>query len=436
LFVVDIFNEGVDIPELDTVLFLRPTESLTVFLQQLGRGLRLAEGKECLTVLDFVGNARPEYDFEGKFRALIGKTNTSTKEELERDFTHLPLGCSIVLERKAKEFILQNIKAATQLNTKQLISKIANYKHQTTLPLTLRNFTEFYHIPVQAIYKKGTWSRLCFQGNQLKDFSSVNEAEIKRAVARKWIGCNSYSYLSFVLKLARKSFQIKTLDFNESDKYMLIMLHYDVWQTAGGAESLDESIRKIGENATLVSEIIEVLELLIDKISHLELDIELPYPQPLKVHSRYTKDQILAAFGDSTFEKKSSNREGVANLASKNSELLFVTLEKTEQNYSPTTLYDDYAVSEKLFHWQSQNEARPDMGKGLSYIMQRENDKSILLFARERNKDEFGNTIGFVFLGLADYRDHYGSKPMSIHWELKEPIPHYMWKETAKMAVG
>jgi superfamily II DNA or RNA helicase len=56
LFVVDIFNEGVDIPEIDTVLFLRPTESLTVFLQQLGRGLRLAEGKDCLTVLDFVGN--------------------------------------------------------------------------------------------------------------------------------------------------------------------------------------------------------------------------------------------------------------------------------------------------------------------------------------------------------------------------------------------
>lgn len=57
LFVVDIYNEGVDIPEVNTVLFLRPTESLTVFLQQLGRGLRLAENKDCLTVLDFIGQA-------------------------------------------------------------------------------------------------------------------------------------------------------------------------------------------------------------------------------------------------------------------------------------------------------------------------------------------------------------------------------------------
>ena len=85
LFVVDIFNEGVDIPEIDTVLFLRPTESLTVFLQQLGRGLRLADGKECLTVLDFVGNSRPEYDFEGKFRALVGKTNTSIQKEMDKE---------------------------------------------------------------------------------------------------------------------------------------------------------------------------------------------------------------------------------------------------------------------------------------------------------------------------------------------------------------
>ncbi|HBF48303.1 MAG TPA: DUF3427 domain-containing protein, partial [Shewanella frigidimarina] len=63
LCVVDIFNEGVDIPEVDTLLFLRPTESLTIFLQQLGRGLRLTDDKQCCTVLDFVGNSRDEYDF-------------------------------------------------------------------------------------------------------------------------------------------------------------------------------------------------------------------------------------------------------------------------------------------------------------------------------------------------------------------------------------
>lgn len=435
LFVVDIFNEGVDIPEIDTILFLRPTESLTVFLQQLGRGLRLAEGKECLTVLDFVGNSKPEYDFEGKFRALIGKTNTSTKGELERDFPHLPLGCSIILEKKAKEYILNNIKNATQLNTNQLINKIVNFRHHTTLPLTLNNFCEIYQIPIQSIYKRGNWSRLCQLANQRADFPINNEKEVQRTILKKWIQCNSYSYLKFILELAKNNFTIPST-INENEKLMLVMLHYDFWQTASNFDSIEKSIKKIGDNQILTQEMIETLEFLIDRISHIELDIVLPYSQPLKLHSRYTREQILAAFGASTFQKQSSNREGVVNLDSKNTELLLVTLEKTEENYSPTTMYDDYAVSEKIFHWQSQNSAKPEIGKGLSYITHKENSKSILLFVREKKADEFGNTMSYVFLGSVNYIEHYGSKPMSIKWSLQVPIPPYIWKETAKMAVG
>ncbi|OEF99132.1 hypothetical protein BHF71_10175 [Vulcanibacillus modesticaldus] len=80
IFIVDLYNEGVDIPEVNTILFLRPTESQTIFLQQLGRGLRLSDNKEVLTVLDFVGQANRNYDFGLKFRALVGKTRRSMKE--------------------------------------------------------------------------------------------------------------------------------------------------------------------------------------------------------------------------------------------------------------------------------------------------------------------------------------------------------------------
>lgn len=436
LFVVDIFNEGVDIPEIDTVLFLRPTESLTVFLQQLGRGLRLADEKDILTVLDFVGNSRPEYDFEGKFRALVGKTNTSTKKEIEDDFPHLPLGCSIILEKKAKDIILQNIKNATSLNRNQLLNKIRNYKHQTGLPLTLKNFTGFYHIQLQTIYKKGSWKRLCALAEQIDDYPSLNESEIYRAISKKWLSCNSTSYFQFILGLARNYFKISYAEMSETEQAMCLMLHYDVWQAPGGFLSLEESIHAIGRNKVLTEEIIEVLEILLDKINFLEKDIDLPYSQPLKLHSRYTREQILIAFGLSTFDKKSSNREGVAENKDINTELLFIDLIKSEKDFSPTTLYNDYALSETLFHWQSQNAAFPEKGKGLSYITHQELDKKILLFVRERNEDEFGNTMGYVFLGDSKFIDYYGSKPMSITWELKEPMPHYLWKETAKMAVG
>ncbi len=351
LFVVDIFNEGVDIPDIDTVLFLRPTESLTVFLQQLGRGLRLAEGKECLTVLDFVGNARPEYDFEGKFRALIGKTTTSVQKEIEDDFPHLPLGCTIVLEKKAKDTVLTNIKNATSPNRNQLLNKIRNYQHQTTLPLTLKNFTNFYHLPLQTIYSKANWKRLCVLAEKENDYPTTNEKEILRTISKKWLSCSSNSYFEFILRLAKENFKVKIEELNEVERTMCLMLHYDVWQNAGGFGSLEKSIHAIGKNEILNNEIIELLELLVDRIDFLEREIILPFQQPLKLHGRYTRDQILSAFGFSSFEEKSSIREGIAFSKKYNIELLFVTLNKSEKDFSPTTLYEDFAISESIFHW-------------------------------------------------------------------------------------
>lgn len=436
LFVVDIFNEGVDIPEIDTVLFLRPTESLTIFLQQLGRGLRKVNGKECLTVLDFVGNSRPEYDFEKKFRALIGKTNSSTYKEIEDDFPHLPINCSIVLEKKAKEYILNNIASATSFNRKQLLDKIRSFTYNIDRPLTLKNFIEETNVSLSSLYKKGGWMRLCADAQVIDDFSSNNESEIVRAISKKWSQTSSIFYLQFILQLANANFTINVNSLSENEKIMCLMLHYDVWQNPGAFENLNTSINQIGSNLTLVKEIIEVLEILIDKIDFVEKEIDLGYPMPLRIHSRYTRDQICAAFGNSTFEKKSSSREGVINIIDKNTELLFITLEKSEKEYSPTTLYDDYAVSETLFHWQSQNSARPEVGAGLSYVTQNNSGKKILLFVREKNEDIFGNTIGYVFLGEANYLSHYSQKPMSITWELNEPIPSYIWRDSAKMAAS
>jgi superfamily II DNA or RNA helicase len=436
LFVRDIFNEGVDIPEIDTVLFLRPTESLTIFLQQLGRGLRLAPNKECLTVLDFVGNARPEYDFEHKFRALVGKTHTSIITEIEDEFPHLPLGCSIVLEKKAKEVILRNIQAAIGFNRRQLLVKIQNFKHQSILPLTLRNFIEFQHIELQLIYKKDSWSRLCVEAGEIDDFNELNEGEIKKGIKRI-LQCNSISYLTFIKDLIESKFQIDSL--NDERKLMLLMFHYDMWQNDGsktGFESIKKSISQIAKNPHMVAELKEVLDYLINRVDFIEKNTNLTYPFPLKIHSRYTRDHVLVAMKLHKFEKSSSNREGVALNKHLNTEALFITLKKSEKEYSPTTLYDDYAINEYLFHWQSQNATSPESPKGLSYINQEQLKKTILLFVREQNEDQYGFTMSYVFLGEANFNNSIGSKPMNVEWELNEPMPAYIWKESGKLAVG
>jgi len=436
LFVRDIFNEGVDIPEIDTVLFLRPTESLTIFLQQLGRGLRLAPNKDCLTVLDFVGNARAEYDFEHKFRALVGKTHTSIIKEIEDEFPHLPLGCSIVLEKKAREIILKNIREAIGFNRKQLLIKIQNFKYQSTLPLTIQNFLEFQHIDIQLIYKKDSWKQLCAEAGIIIDFNESERQEITKCIKRL-LQCNSISYLTFIKKLIKRNFIADVQ--NEEERLMLLMFHYDIWQmdgTKAGFKSIQESVLRMAENPVMIQELNEVIDYLINKIDFVEKEINLSYPFPLRIHSRYNRDQILVALRLHQFDKASSNREGVALNKQLNTEALFVTLKKSEKEYSPTTLYDDYAINEFLFHWQSQNATSPESPKGLSYINQEDQEKKILIFVREQNDDEYGFTMSYVFLGDANFIKSNGSKPMNVEWKLNEPMPAYIWKESGKLAIG
>lgn len=434
LFVVDIFNEGVDIPEIDTVLFLRPTESLTIFLQQLGRGLRLAENKDCLTVLDFVGNARPEYDFEHKFRALIGRTHTSVIKEIEDEFPHLPLGCSIVLEKKAKEIILRNIKEATEFRKPQLVQKIKNFRHHSTRPLTLSNFLEFHHLSMEQIYKKGSWKRLCSEAGVIEDFSEPNEKEIYNFIRNSLISCNSVSYLNFIKWLCETNFEFS--EDSEIDRLNGLMLHYDIWQKSGpdcGFESLKESLKEISKNPVMVKEIMEVINNKIEEIDFVEKSIDLEFTFPLKIHSRYNRNQILVAIRRHKFEKEKPSREGSSYEKSINTEALFVTLKKSDKEYSPTTMYEDYALNKYLFHWQTQNSAAPNTPKGQAYI---NSEKNVLLFVREQNKDEYGFTMGYVFLGKVEFQKYSGEKPMNIEWKLKEPMPSYILKESQKLAVG
>ncbi|NLX52313.1 MAG: DUF3427 domain-containing protein [Deltaproteobacteria bacterium] len=443
LCVVDIFNEGIDIPEIDTILFLRPTESLTIFLQQLGRGLRLTEGKECLTVLDFVGNARAEYDFASKFRALVGKSHISTVEEVEQNFPHLPLGCSIILQKQAKEIILQSIKNAIATQ-RRLISWIRAYSGQTDLPLTLKNFLHFNtSVTLEDIYKSkidggGGWNRLCIKaGLSTRQIDQTIEQAMYRAIANRILQCTSRSYLLFLVKLLRNGFTWDEADPIEHQ--MAMMAYYDFWQKPGKGFNfltLKEGIAGLNGDATLVAELDEVLELVLDSLDVAERPMNIDPPSALSIHARYSRDQILAAYGKNTFEKKSGSREGVVEIRKFNIELLFVTLQKTEKKYSPTTLYHDYAINEYLFHWQSQNTARPDKGRGLSYIEHMQRGKKIILFVRERNEDEHGRTMGFVNLGPVSIVAHDGSKPMNITWRLDVPLPSFLWNDAAKLAVG
>lgn len=436
LCVVDIFNEGVDIPEVDTLLFLRPTESLTIFLQQLGRGLRLAEGKECCTVLDFVGNSRPDYDFANKFRALVGKSSKAISEEIKQGFPHTSLGCRIELTKRTQEMVLTNIRQAS-LTLQRLVAMIRQFPEHSTLPLTLSNFLILHpHIDLNELYKRGSWSELVTRAQDQVTENMPDEnalKQIRKAIHNRILTCDDHTYLSFLKQLCQTNFLTK----DTSNRHIL-MCHYDFWQKTGvesGFDSISHSSEKLNQLG-VAEELLAVLDWQLTQTKHEQQPMTNLPDVPLRLHARYAREQILVAFGATTFEHQPQSREGLFTIKEQNIELLFVTLNKNEKQFSPTTMYHDYAINEHLFHWQSQNSARPDRGRGKEYTQHKKIGKRLFLFVREQTKDEYGRTMGFVNYGEVEYVSHTGSQPMSINWQLTTAMPSFMWQQAAKLAVG
>ena len=436
LCVVDIFNEGVDIPEVDTLLFLRPTESLTVFLQQLGRGLRLADGKECCTVLDFVGNSRPEYDFANKFRALLSSQDRALIEEIKQGFPHVPLGCRIELTKCTQEMVLNNIRRAA-LTKARLISMIRQQAQHSSLSLTLGSFLKLHpYISINELYKRGGWSELVLQSQATNETGAPCDdllIRYRKAITQRVLCCNDFDYLRFLKTLCENDFHL-----NDNSDRRAVMCHYDFWQKTGaqaGFTAIEESLKAL-YHPMLRDELYDVVNWQLEHIKHEQTSIADLTEVPIKLHARYARGQILVAYGATTYAYQAPAREGVLDIKGDNIELLFVTLCKDTKQFSPTTMYHDYAINEHYFHWQSQNSARPDYGKGKDYIQHKKIGKRLFLFVREQSKDEYGRTMGFVNFGEVEYVSHTGSQPMNITWKLTKPMPDFMWQAAAKLAVG
>ena len=434
LFVVDIYNEGVDIPEVNTVLFLRPTESLTVFLQQLGRGLRLAEDKECLTVLDFIGQANRKYNFEEKFAALLSNTNHSVQYEIKHGFISAPKGCYIQLEKKPTQVILDSIKNSFGLWA-GLISRIRTFEEDTGLVLTLANFTRYYHLDVRTLYTKASFARLCVVAGARSDFQEPAEDALTRAFERL-AALDSRRWIGFLLDILPRLDDVDFSTLPPIERRMLQMFYVTVWGKAADDWQDDEvlsNLYSLSDSPVLLAELLELLRLRCDAIDFLDQPVELGFDCPLDVHCTYTMRQIVSALDYYNFGSLAG--VGVRYFPEKNVDVFFVTLNKADKDYSPTTMYKDYSINETLFHWQSQSTTTPNSSKGQRYIHHRELDTKILLFVREFKTDLTG-AAPYTFLGTANYVKHEGSKPMSITWKLDVPIPAKYLKKTNKLVVG
>ena len=265
------FNEGVDIPEVDTILFLRPTESLTVFLQQFGRGLRKAEGKQFVTILDFVGHCNKEFNYTDRFRRLIGRTSMGVAEEIEKDFPHLPLGCHITLESKAKEYIMENIRASICSFRKARVENwVRTFKNDFDKPLTLTNFLMLHQIPVEKFYKSFSWNSLMYITGQVPDHSRF-ELQLRRAVYKKWLSTDSFTYFSFIERVAKQHMKVDVQSLSIIEQKMALMLYYDLFQEAGHYNSIQGMFRDLSFDQMFCDELAEVMGLLKNRCEAFEI---------------------------------------------------------------------------------------------------------------------------------------------------------------------
>lgn len=421
LFVVDMFNEGVDIPSIDTVLFLRPTESATVFLQQFGRGLRKSKGKDHLTVLDFVGHSRLEFSYKERFESLIGRHSRDIITEIKEGFQNAPFNCKIILEPKAQEEIIENIKGYyNRLNKTNIIKEIRQFFRDSPSDFSLSKFVSEKHIPLHKIYNTVTWGELCVLAGVQKE-SSPNSKLLKFAVSNKWLATDSYSYFCQLKEFVDVGFQIDTSTMNGYQKRCATMLYYDLFDKAEEYCSVQAMFDDLAKDTLLIGEMKDVINILRDGCSAPEKKDNSVYADwsPLHLHGIYTKAQIQAALGLSTINKKSSSREGVERKSDIKLEAMYVDIIKKREEGSLTD-YKDFAQSRDLFHWETQNRVADESKEALAY---RNGANNMLLFVRQQSEDpEMGCTMGYTYLGQVTMNSIRGSKPMQIVWKLKTPM--------------
>lgn len=421
VFTVDVFNEGVDVPAINTVLFLRPTESATVFLQQLGRGLRLAPDKPVLTALDFVGLHRKEFRFDQRFRAMTGSNRRDLERDIEHGFPFLPPGTQISLDRQSQELVLNNVRNQVIKRWPLIANELKAYPTES-----LPEFLEQSGVELSRVVTGNdrSWSRLRREAGLDVPTPGPLETAISkrvRALAHVDDPDRAAAYLTWLSDDAP--------GYDEAGPALQAygrMLFFSLWPDGGGFDSYAVGLASLRSEPAARQDLRAVIEMGLDgaeRISH-RLAGELGR-RPLRVHARYTREEIVAALDYVSVEgrKPNSFREGVLFSTAANADALLVTLRKSESEYSPTTMYQDYAISQDLFHWKSQSVTSVASKTGQRYLNHRSNGSHVLLFSRVDKQTDLGSGAPYLFLGDADYVDHRGERPIAITWRLRTPMP-------------
>ena len=414
VFSVDLFNEGIDVPAVDTLLMLRPTDSATLFLQQLGRGLRRDHGKTFCTVLDFVGQHRREFRFDRRMRALLGGSRVELERAIEGGFPVLPAGCHMQLDAVAREIVLRNVREAVPAVWKAKVEELRGIGAEASLS----DYLAGAGIELDDVYSTNrSWSDLREAAGFSVLAAGPSEVVYRRACGRLLHVDDRQRIDAYTALLSRADPPSSAQLSERERRYLGMIIGSTLPKDADKTMSLDEGCRQLWKHPQVRAEIVELLSVLRDRIAHVTVPLA-DAKVPLQVHARYSRIEILRAFGVGEGAKVATWQQGVLWVKDAQADLLAFTLDKSSGEFSPTTRYRDYAISRELIHWESQSSTRAASDVGRRYQTHVALGTSIMLFARLRSDDR-----AFWFLGPATYVRHEGELPMAITWRLAHALP-------------
>jgi len=425
VFSVDLFNEGVDVPTVNTLVMLRPTESPLLFMQQLGRGLRKAPDKALCTVLDFVGQHRKEFRYDRRFQALLGGSRAHVARQVREGFPFLPSGCSMQLDRVATERVLESIKNAVPTRWREKAKELRSLAREHAT-ITLRDFLAASGLELGDVYSADhSWSELREAAGLPTGVTGPYERDLRRAVGRL-LHVDDPERLRAWRDWLGRTTPPDVAALSAREQRLMRMLLVQMLDRVEEEMTLSAGAAVLWKHEQVRSEMQELFDLLLDRIEHVPVPLpELP-EVPLAVHARYTRLEMLAAAQSDDRVKVRPWREGVLYNQQLRSDFFVFTLDKTSGEFSPTTRYRDYAINRELVHWESQSTTRAESPTGRRYQRHMSTGNHILLFARLSIDER-----AFVFLGPAVYVSHVGELPMAITWRLRHPLPGDLFQRFA-----
>ena len=405
---VNLFNEGVDIPAVNTLILLRPTQSPVVFQQQIGRGLRLHPGKPSCLVLDFVGQYDAEYRFDILYRSLTGLDRRQLQDSVASGFGYLPAGCHLQLDKVSRERVLENLRQTLQINRARLQRELAAWAAGRSGEVRMADFLSSQMIEVQELYdNRRSWTALKRAVGLSSPAPGPRDDDLLSRLGS----------LIHVNDTALLSSWLAWLDGDAAQTAQVLMLAHQLLHERAPIAAQDFRAL-INAHPALAAELRELLGFLADSSAIGSVPAQgAPSNWPLALHARYSRRQVQAAVAHANETRRPSHREGVLPITEAQVELLFVTMDKRE-GFSEAVQYHDYAISPARFHWKTQNRAKPTNATGRRYLDSPGNGWRFFLFVRE------DRGAAFVFAGqvVLDGYEFDGRGPIGISWRLQQPL--------------